>query len=121
MGFTNMPDGSFYDPDGVFFDKDGYDEFGGYYDDDNMYIPGELNKHLYGDENDDQNEENDNDHEEDEFNRLINNPQAMKDYDDFQNEMMEMMDEDPEKIYNELDQLNEDQDEGHEIQQEQPI
>ena len=47
MGFFNLPDGSFYDPDGYFFDKDGYDEFGGHYDSDNNYIPGEANKHLF--------------------------------------------------------------------------
>ena len=52
MGFTNMPDGSFYDPDGVFFNKDGYDEFGGHYDEENLYIPGDGNKHLYGQEYD---------------------------------------------------------------------
>lgn len=40
LGFYNLPDGSFYDPDGHYFDQDGYDEFGGYYDDDNIYIPG---------------------------------------------------------------------------------
>ena len=72
-----MPDGSFYDPDGVFFDKDGYDEFGGYYDEENMYIPGEGNKHLYDDEYDE---------EEEEFNDLLNNPSALKEYDDFVNE-----------------------------------
>ena len=40
LGFYNLPDGSFYDPDGHFFDKNGYDEFGGYYDDDIIYVPG---------------------------------------------------------------------------------
>ena len=47
LGFYNLPDGSFYDPDGYHFDKDGFDEFGGTYDDDNNYIPGEGNKHLF--------------------------------------------------------------------------
>ena len=49
MGFFNMPDGSFYDPDGYFFDKAGIDEFGGHYDSDNNYIPGDANKHLFND------------------------------------------------------------------------
>lgn len=47
LGFYNLPDGSFYDPDGYFFDKNGFDEFGGFYNDDSHYIPGEKNKHLF--------------------------------------------------------------------------
>ena len=43
MGFYNLPDGSFYDPDGYYFDREGYDEFGGHYDSENRYIPGEEN------------------------------------------------------------------------------
>ena len=50
----NFDDGAYYDPDGVFFDADGYDEHGGYYDEKNMYVPGEGNKHLYGDEYDEE-------------------------------------------------------------------
>lgn len=46
MGFTNMPDRSFYDPDGYFFNKEGFDEFGGHYDENNRYFPGEKNKHI---------------------------------------------------------------------------
>lgn len=46
-GFYNLPDGSFYDPDGHFFDTHGYDEFGGYYDQNNTYVPGEANKHMF--------------------------------------------------------------------------
>ena len=49
MGFYNLPDGSFYDPDGYHFDSQGYDEFGGHYDSQNRYIPGEENKHLLDD------------------------------------------------------------------------
>ena len=49
MGFYNLPDGSFYDPDGYLFDCQGYDEFGGHYDSENRYIPGEDNKHLLDD------------------------------------------------------------------------
>ena len=33
--------GDFYDPNGFYFDEMGYDQFGGYYDDDLNYIPGE--------------------------------------------------------------------------------
>ena len=46
MGFYNLPDGSFYDPDGYLFDKYGFDEFGGSYNENNIYIPGEKNKNL---------------------------------------------------------------------------
>ena len=49
MGFYNLPDGSFYDPDGYFFNVEGFDEFGGHYDDNNLYIPGEGNKDLFDD------------------------------------------------------------------------
>ena len=49
MGFYNLADGSFYDPDGYFFNVEGYDEFGGHYDDNNLYIPGEGNKDLFDD------------------------------------------------------------------------
>ena len=39
----------FYDPDGYKFDENGLDEFGGYYDDNGNYYPGEKNKHeFYG-------------------------------------------------------------------------
>ena len=50
LGFYNLPDGSFYDPDGYYFNQQGYDEFGGHYDSDNNYIPGEGNKHLFENE-----------------------------------------------------------------------
>lgn len=46
-GFYNLPDGSFYDPDGHFFNQNGFDEFGGYYDNNNIYVPGQANKHLF--------------------------------------------------------------------------
>ena len=46
FGFYNLPDGDFYDPDGYYFNKEGYDEFGGYYEHDNCYVPGEGNKDL---------------------------------------------------------------------------
>jgi hypothetical protein len=39
----------FYDPDGYYFNKEGLDEFGGYYDDDYLYHPGEGNKHEFED------------------------------------------------------------------------
>jgi len=34
-------DGSFWDPQGVFFNKDGFDSFGGFYDEDLHYHPGQ--------------------------------------------------------------------------------
>ena len=40
-GFFVTPNGSFWDPDGVYFNKDGFDKHGGYYDDNNEYVPGE--------------------------------------------------------------------------------
>jgi hypothetical protein len=52
FGFYNLPDGSFYDPDGHYFDQDGYDEFGGYYDENDVYVPGEGNKHLFNQDGD---------------------------------------------------------------------
>ena len=39
----------FFDPDGYFFNEDGFDEFGGYYDNDGFYHPGEKNKHEFPD------------------------------------------------------------------------
>jgi hypothetical protein len=40
-GFFVTPNGSFWDPDGVYFNKEGFDKHGGYYDDNNEYVPGE--------------------------------------------------------------------------------
>lgn len=40
-GFYRLPDGDFYDPDGIYFNKEGKDEYGGSYDKDLNYIPGE--------------------------------------------------------------------------------
>jgi hypothetical protein len=39
----------FYDPDGYLFNKDGLDEFGGYFDNEGFYHPGEKNKHDFTD------------------------------------------------------------------------
>ena len=39
-GFFTTPNGSFWDPDGVYFNREGYDKHGGYYDDNDEYIPG---------------------------------------------------------------------------------
>lgn len=38
-GFYIYEDGSFLDADGYFFNKQGYDEFGGHYDEKNIYHP----------------------------------------------------------------------------------
>ena len=40
-GFFTTPNGSFWDPDYVYFNREGYDKHGGYYDENNEYIPGE--------------------------------------------------------------------------------
>ena len=48
-GFFCLGDGSFYDADGFFFDKDGYDKYGGYYDEEANYIPGEDKAKEYYD------------------------------------------------------------------------
>ena len=37
----------FYDPDGYFFNEEGFDEYGGYYDEEGLYYPGEKNKHEF--------------------------------------------------------------------------
>ena len=56
-GFFNTPNGSFWDPDGVYFNKEGYDKHGGFYDDNQEYVPGDgwdEVKNCYKDEyNDD--------------------------------------------------------------------
>ena len=39
-GFFTTPNGSFWDPDGVYFNREGYDKHGGYYDDNDEYVPG---------------------------------------------------------------------------------
>jgi len=38
---------AFYDPDGYYFNIEGYDEFGGYYNDKGIYIPGPKNEHEF--------------------------------------------------------------------------
>ena len=40
-GFFNTPNGSFWDPDGVYFNREGKDKHGGYYDENQEYVPGE--------------------------------------------------------------------------------
>ena len=71
-GFFVTPNGSLWDPDGVYFNKDGFDKHGGYYDDNNEYIPGEgwdEANNCYVDElndlDDDYEYESDHDDEED--------------------------------------------------------
>ena len=67
-GFFNTPNGSFWDPDGVYFNREGYDKHGGYYDENQEYIPGkgwdEINN-CYKDEiNDDYDDEYGSDHDD---------------------------------------------------------
>lgn len=47
FGFYVYKNGSFVDPKGYFFDEDGYDEWGGYYDENNTYRrPGSSRKNA---------------------------------------------------------------------------
>ena len=65
-GFFTTPNGSFWDPDYVYFNREGYDKHGGYYDDNNEYIPGEN----WDEENQcyfDEDYENDYDDEDDDY------------------------------------------------------
>ena len=39
-GFFTTPNGSFWDQDRVYFNREGYDKYGGYYDDNDEYVPG---------------------------------------------------------------------------------
>jgi len=50
LGFYNLLDGSFYDPDGHYFNVHGYDNLGGYYNDDNIYIPGRKASHMFAED-----------------------------------------------------------------------
>lgn len=58
LGFYNLLDGSFYDPDGHYFNQEGYDELGGQYDDNNIYIPGEKASHMFDQDGDDDDYDN---------------------------------------------------------------
>lgn len=49
-GFWIMPDKSFYDPDGYFFDSEGKDEFGGYYNEEGVYVSPNQNEDQTGEE-----------------------------------------------------------------------
>ena len=67
-GFFNTPSGSFWDPDGVYFNREGYDKHGGYYNDQQEYIPGpgwDEENNCYKDEiNDDYYDEYGSDHDD---------------------------------------------------------
>ena len=67
QGFFNTPNGSFWDPDGVYFNREGYDKHGGYYDDNQEYVPGkgwDEKNNCYKDE---YNDEYNNDYYDDEY------------------------------------------------------
>ena len=52
-GFFTTPNGSFWDPDYVYFNREGYDKHGGYYDENDIYVPGKSwdeENHCYSDE-----------------------------------------------------------------------
>ena len=67
-GFFNTPNGSFWDPDGVYFNKEGYDKHGGYYDENQEYVPGhgwdEVNNCYKDEYNDDYDDEYGSDHDD---------------------------------------------------------
>ena len=78
-GFFITPNGSFWDPDGVYFNREGFDKYGGYYDDNDEYVPGEdWNKEyncyeeeiIYGDYNE---YASDNDYDEEENDCVLMN------------------------------------------------
>jgi hypothetical protein len=41
-GFYILEAGGFFDPNGYFFDKDGFDASGGKYNEEGVYVPGNL-------------------------------------------------------------------------------
>jgi hypothetical protein len=41
-GFYILEAGDFFDPNGYYFDKEGFDASGGSYDDQGVYVPGNL-------------------------------------------------------------------------------
>ena len=70
-GFFITPDGSFWDPDGVYFNREGYDKHGGYYDDNDEYVPGkgwDEENNCYKDELNDEDEILSDDEQEDDQN-----------------------------------------------------
>ena len=68
-GFFNTPNGSFWDPDGVYFNREGYDKHGGYYDDNDEYVPGkgwDEENNCYKEELNEDEFASDHDHDPDE-------------------------------------------------------
>lgn len=57
-GFYYTPENSFWDDEGYYFNREGFDIYGGYYDDNNQYVPGKgwnkkLGKYNYQPNDDD--------------------------------------------------------------------
>ena len=113
-GFFNTPNGSFWDPDGVYFNREGYDKHGGYYDDNDEYVPGkgwDEENQCYKDEINDDEFASDHDHEEEE-----NDGYFDVDLDKIQDEEkmikisedVEKITEDPNKIVHHIEENEED-------------
>ena len=127
-GFFNTPNGSFWDPDGVYFNKEGYDRHGGYYDDNQEYVPGkgwdEVNNCYKDEYNDDYDDEYGSDHdymEDDGFGDI--------DLDKIQDEEkllfknmndIEKINEDPTKIVHHLEEEVDDSKNNEEKKEEEP-
>ena len=117
-GFFNTPNGSFWDPDGVYFNRDGFDKHGGYYDDNDEYIPGkgwDEEHNCYKDELDDEfASDHDPNEEDDGFGDI--------DMDKIQDEEklikveadIEKITEDPNKIIHHIDENEKDEDKKEE-------
>ena len=114
-GFFVTPDGSFWDPDGVYFNREGYDKHGGYYDDNDEYVPGkgwdeenncykdELNEDEFASDHDPADEEeNDGFHDVD-LDNIPNEEKLIKVSDD-----IEKIEEDPNKIVHQIDENEDD-------------
>jgi hypothetical protein len=49
-GFYHTPNGSFWDPEGNYFNRRGYDKYGGYYNQELVYVQGDkINQENYED------------------------------------------------------------------------
>ena len=110
-GFFTTPNGSFWDPDGVYFNREGYDKHGGYYDDNDEYVPGkgwdeenncykeELVDDEYASDHDHEEEENDDGFGDVDIDKIPNEEKLIKVTDD-----IEKIKEDPSKVVHHIDE-----------------
>ena len=125
-GFFNTPNGSFWDPDGVYFNREGVDKHGGYYDDNQEYVPGEgwdeINNCYKDEYNDDYDDEYGSDHddlEDDGFGDIdldkIQDEEKLL----FQNmKDIEKIDEDPAKIVHNIEENGDEKKDKEDIKEE---